>query len=138
MQARVGDQQLFRRDHSPSTAEHTISMPPRIWTFNEADRQDYAGRYWRFPTWLVTEGHWAELWREAGTRRGGGAVTSLLLVLGLHTWPDQAGSEKEWTGPTYVSRRRLATLAGLNKDSVMAACRRLVERRLMTLERRPR
>jgi DNA-binding transcriptional ArsR family regulator len=59
-------------------------------------------------------------------------------VLALHTWPGQAGAEKEWTGPTYVSQRRLATLAGLSKDSVTAACRRLRELDLMTLERRLR
>jgi hypothetical protein len=115
-----------------------MSTPPHIWVFNEADRQEYAGRYWRFPTRLVTERLVAELWREEGTRRGGGAVTSLLSVLALHTWPGQSGAETGWTGPTYVSRRRLATLAGINKDSVMAACQRLSALNLMTLERRPR
>jgi hypothetical protein len=109
-----------------------MSIPPSVWVFNEADRQAYAERYWRFPTRLVTEGHLAELRREAGTRRGGGVVTSLLPVLGLHTWPGQAGAEEKWTGPTYVSRRRVAPLAGISKDSVTAACRQLVGRHLMT------
>jgi hypothetical protein len=92
----------------------------------------------RFPRRLVTNGLLAKLWREAGTRRGGGVVTSLLPVLALDTWPGQEGAEKEWTGPTHVPNQRLATLAGLSRDSVTAACRRLVERRLMTLKRRPR
>ena len=103
-----------------------MPTPPHIWVFNEADRQAYAGRYWRCPTRLVTAGLWAKLWRPPGTTRGGGAVTSLLPVLALHAWPGQAGAEPGWTGWTYFSRRRLATLAGLNKDSVTAACQRLV------------
>jgi hypothetical protein len=111
---------------------------PRVWTFNEADRQAYAGRYWRYPTRLVTERLLAEFWREPGTRRGGWVVTSLSPVLALHPWPGQAGAEKEWTGPTYVSRRWRATLAGINKDSVTAAYQRLRVLNLMTLERRSR
>jgi hypothetical protein len=115
-----------------------MSIPPSIWEFNEVDRQAYARWYWRFPTRLVTAGLLAELWREPGTRRGRGVVTSLLPVLALHTWPGQSGAETGWTGLTYVSRRRLATLAGINKDSVTAASHRLRELNLMTLERRPR
>src|SRR5215510_10035112 len=105
-----------------------MSISSSVWVFNEADRQTYADRFWRLPTRLVTEGLLAELWREAGTRRGGGIVTSLLPALALDTWPGQVGAEKEWTGPTHVPNQRLATLAGISRDSVTAACRRLVER----------
>lgn len=112
--------------------------PPTIWTFNEVDRQAYMGRFWRCPTRLVTEGLWATLWRSPGTTRGGGIVTSLLPVLALHTWPQQNGAVTGWTGWTYLSQRRLATLAGINKDGVTPACRRLVALKHLELERRPR
>jgi hypothetical protein len=65
-------------------------------------------------------------------------VTSLLPVLALHTWPDQSGADAGWTAWSYLSRRRLAALAGLNKDSVKVACQRLVSLNLMKMERRPR
>jgi hypothetical protein len=109
-----------------------MAMPPRIWTFNEADRQAYAERYWRFPTRLVTAGVLAKIWRASGT------VPSLLPLLGLHAWPTQLGAEAGWTGWTYLSRRRLATLAGLNKSSVGLAFQQLVEWQGMELDRRPR
>ena len=70
-----------------------MPTPPTVWAFNEADRQEYADRFWRFPTRLVTAGLVAKLWREPGTTRGGGTVSSLLPVLALHTWPDQSGAE---------------------------------------------
>jgi hypothetical protein len=69
-----------------------MAMPPRIWTFNEADRQAYAERYWRFPTRVVTAGVLAKIWRASGT------VTSLLPLLGLHAWTTQLGAEAGWTG----------------------------------------
>jgi hypothetical protein len=111
---------------------------PTLWVFNEADRLAHAKRFWRASTRLVTAGLWAKLWRASGTTRGGGIVTSLLPVLALHTWPEQSGAEVGWTGWSYLSRHRLAALAGINKDSVGAACHRLVALNLMELERRPR
>jgi hypothetical protein len=68
----------------------------------------------------------------------GGAITSVLPVLALHTWPGQEGAVRGWTGWTYLSRRRVAMLAGLNKDSVGVAYRHLVALKLMELDRRPR
>jgi hypothetical protein len=65
-------------------------------------------------------------------------VTSLLPVLALHTWPEQREAVEGWTGWTYLSRRRLAALAGLVKDSVGAACQRLVALKLMEMDRRSR
>jgi hypothetical protein len=115
-----------------------MAIPPRIWVFNEADQEAYAGWYWRCPTRLATGGLLAELWRAPRTRRGGGTVTSVLPVLALHAWPGQAGAEAGWTGWKYLSQRRVATLAGLNKDSVAMAYRRLVARKLMELDQRPR
>jgi hypothetical protein len=115
-----------------------MPTPPLNWLFNEAHRQAYAGRFWGCPARLVTSGLWAEFWRAPGTRRGGGGVTPLLPVLALHAWPGQAGAEAGWTGWKYLSRRRLATLAGLNKDSVKAACQRLVALNYLEMERRPR
>jgi hypothetical protein len=112
--------------------------PPTVWQFNAADRQRNAPRYWRCPARVVTAGLWAKLWRDSGTTRGGGIVTSLLPVLALHTWPDQSGAEIGWTGWSYLSRRRLAALAGITMDSVAAAYQRLVTLNLMELERRSR
>jgi hypothetical protein len=109
-----------------------MSTPPSIWGFNEADRHAHAERYWRFPTRLVTAGVLAKIWRASGT------VTSVLAVLGLHAWTTQLGAEAGWTGWTYLSRRRLATLAGLNKSSVGLAFQRLVDWQGMELDRRPR
>ena len=84
-------------------------------------------RFWRCPTRLVTaSGQWAKLWQAPGTRRGGGTVTAVLPILALHSWLQQDGAVAGWTGWTYLSRRRLATLAGIDKDGVTAACRRLM------------
>lgn len=115
-----------------------MSTPPRVWMFNKADRQAYADRFWRLPTWVVTAGLLAKLWREPGTKRGGGTVTSVLPILALHVWPEQQGAAAGWTGWAHLSQRRLAALAGLNKDSVGTACRRLVALRLMETTPRPR
>ena len=115
-----------------------MPTPPANWVFNDCDRRAYEARFWRCPTRLVTAGDWADFWRKPGTTRGGGVVTSLVPVLAVHAWPDQSGAEPGWTGWSYLSRRRLATLAGINKDSVAAAYQRLVELNLMELERRPR
>jgi hypothetical protein len=115
-----------------------MPTPPTVWKFNEADRQAYADRFWRLPTWVVTAGLLAKLWREPGTKRGGGTVTSVLPILALHVWPEQTGAAAGWTGWAHLSRRRLAALAGLNKDSVGTACRRLVALRLMETTPRSR
>ena len=111
----------------------TDRLPPEQWQFNDSDRQRHADRYWRCPTRLLHDGTWAHLWREEGTRRGGGAVSSVLPVLALHTWPGKR--EEGWT---YLSRRRIARIAGVNKDTATAAFRRLVDTGLMEVQRRPR
>jgi hypothetical protein len=118
--------------------ETTMPTPPTNWFYNEADRHAYAGRFWGLPARLVTAGLLAKLWRSPGTTRGGEVVSSLLPILTLHTWPGQSGADAGWTGWSYLSRRRQATLAGLDKNSVTAACRRLVASNLMEIERRPR
>jgi hypothetical protein len=81
---------------------------------------------------------WPSSGGHQGPGAGGGTVTSVLPVLALHTWPDQSGAEPGWTGWTYLSRRRLAALAGLDKNSVTAASRQLVTSNLMQMARRPR
>jgi hypothetical protein len=111
---------------------------PHTWRFNEEDYQTYRERYWRCPVRLVREGLWATLWRIPGTTRGGGASTCLLPVLALHTWPEKDGATDGWTGWVYLSRRRMARLAGLNKDTATDAIRQLTTAGLMDVERRPR
>jgi hypothetical protein len=111
---------------------------PQEWRFNEEDRRIYHRRYWRCPVRLVCEGLWAKLWRIPQTTRGGGAITCLLPVLALHTWPERDGATGGWTGWAYLSRRRMAALAGINKDTATHAIRQLVRLGLMEIERRPR
>jgi hypothetical protein len=76
---------------------------PKRWLFNDDDRQKYQESFWRCPVRLVADGTWAKLWRTPGTIRGGGAVTSVLPVLALHTWPEKEGATAGWTGPSYLS-----------------------------------
>lgn len=115
--------------------------PPKQWLFNDDDRERHQGRYWRCPVRLVSDSRrlWAELWREDGTTRGGGAVTSILPILACHVWPgSMKGAEAGWTGWVCLSRRRIARLAGLNKDTVGQAFNRLVALGLMQTRREPR
>lgn len=115
--------------------------PPKQWLYNEDDRRRHADRYWRCPVRLVKDSSrlWARLWRENGTVRGGGAVTSILPVLATHVWPESMkGAEPGWTGWACLSRRRIARLAGLNKDTVSQAFNRLVALGLMQSRREPR
>ncbi|HEY0024437.1 MAG TPA: hypothetical protein VGB24_16100 [Longimicrobium sp.] len=69
--------------------------PPKQWLFNEDDRKRHGGRYWRCPVRLVKDSSrlWAQLWREDGTTRGGGAVTSVLPILAYHAWPEMKKAE---------------------------------------------
>ena len=106
--------------------------PPQQWLFTEEDREKYSKRFWRCPTRLVAGGQWAALWREDGTRRGGGVVPSVLPVLALHTWPgkqylgegpaaDAPASARDratWATWHYLSHRRVARLAGVNTETV--------------------
>jgi hypothetical protein len=111
---------------------------PACWVFNEADRKRYNTRYWRCPVRLVQDGLWRDLWRANDLPYRGGAPTSVLPVLALHTWPDHPAAADGWTAWTYLSRRRVAALAGVNKDTATRAYRRLVSAKLMEVQRRPR
>lgn len=120
---------------------------PTRYLFSDEDREAYEKRFWRIPRRVVTDGTWARLWRAEGTKRGGGVGTSLLPVLALHTWKGKknmdganAGTESEpgWTGWTYLSRRRIARLAGVDKDAATGAIRRLAGLGLLQMRRVPR
>lgn len=118
---------------------------PQQYEFNDADREAYADRYWSCPTSLVRDGIWATLWRSSGSARGGGTATSILPLLALHTWPGREVDELQrhnaemlgsdfgsarasvvgpydegirWTPWAYISRRRIAAVCGISKDSV--------------------
>jgi hypothetical protein len=62
-------------------------------------------------------------------------VTSILPVLALHARPD---FESGWTKWTWLSRRRIAALAGVNKDTVGTGFSKLVAQGLAEMERKPR
>lgn len=86
------------------------------------------------PRSVVTDGSWKLAWRVTG-KRGGGALASLLPVLALHSYPN-GPSHDEGPGPTSdaslysswasLSIRRMAKLAGLNKDTAWRALQTLV------------
>jgi hypothetical protein len=114
------------------------AVAPRDWLFSDGDRDAHADRFWGCPRRLVTDGLWAELWRDSETCRGGGLVTSLLPVLALHTWTGKRylslapeARAPGWTTYIHLSHRRIARLAGMNKDSVGSAVARLETRGLL-------
>jgi hypothetical protein len=127
---------------------------PQAFEFEESHREEFGDREWRFPQRLVTgaadgaDGSvWASLWRQQATRRGGGSASSLLPVLAVHTWPGKrhddltafceaarkpvpiaARARDGWTSWAYLSHRRMASLAGIDKDTVAVALRFLKAR----------
>ena len=109
--------------------------PPQIWSWNDADLDSYSERFWRLPRRLVADGMLADLWQGCST------ASSVLSVLAVHTWPGKTDlpsargeSHRQWTGWSYLSRRRMAILAGCDKDTAGRACRLLVELGLMQLD----
>ena len=141
-----------------ATAKRGAPAPPKEYRFNPADQKKLEHKYWRAPRRLVIGGMdeegrelpgvWARLWRAEGTTRGGGSATSLLPVLAIHSWPGKPnldggpghGSPPEpgWTGWTLLGRRRMARLAGLNKDTIRGALAQLADAGLLQTRRRPR
>jgi len=103
------------------------------WQFNDEDRDNYSERYWACPARLVHKGMLASVWSL-----GRGGASSILPVLAVHTWPKQKGAESSWTGYTTLSRRRIATLSGLDKDTVTVGLRSLKSAGLLQLKRVPR
>lgn len=97
--------------------------PPKPFRFSRGLFLKWYDRFWRCPTRLATTGLFAAVWRDEGTVRGGGGVTSVLLVLALHAW--QAKRTDKWTRWAYLSRRRIAALSGLSTHTVGLALRRL-------------
>lgn len=120
-----------------------FATPPQQWQFDEAHRKRHEKRFWRCPSRLVTSGEWAKVWREEGTRRGGGVLSSVLPLLALHTWPGKlylgegpklSAPSPAWATWHYLSHRRIARLAGVNTETVGKVFDRLEE--LTWLERR--
>lgn len=120
---------------------------PRPYLFTAEHREKYNGRWWRAPRTLGEAGTLAALWRQDGTKRGGGIASSVLPVLALHTWPGKASAhaaaaglhpEPGWTGWTFLPRRRIARLAGIGKDAATAALRQLEAAGLLDVRRVPR
>jgi hypothetical protein len=114
---------------------HPKVSAPREYEINEADRAAFRTRFWRCPVRLVEDGAWAALWTAGGRRkRGGGAAGALLPVLALHAWPEQDGAVPGWTGTASLPYRRLARLAGLDKDTVTTALEDLAALELVCVE----
>lgn len=107
---------------------------PREYRFNRPHQIKYADRMWRCPVRLISSGAWAELWRAEGTVRGGGAASSILPVLGLQVGELADGPQEEWSSSIYLSRRRLAKLAGLDKDTVGVGLKHLADSGLIQIE----
>jgi hypothetical protein len=119
--------------------EKRPSQKPKQWQFTEIARQQYRDHAWCCPVRLVKNNIWARLWRAEGTRRGGSALlTSVLPVLALHTSPYDSDSGNGWTSWAFLSRRQMATLAGVTKDTATGALRRLTDSGLAEVERRAR
>jgi hypothetical protein len=117
----------------------THDRPPQDWRFDDVHREKYEKAYWRCPVRLVSldgtpdgaPGIWCDLWRAAGTSRGGGSIASVLPVLALHTFPGrELGAARvtdleTWTPWAYLSHRRIARLAGVATETVGPVMRRL-------------
>jgi hypothetical protein len=74
----------------------------------------------------------------ASIQRLGVLQPPLVIPKGPRYLPEKEGAMAGWTGPSYVSQRRIARLAGVNKATVAAAIKQLVSRKLIHVERRPR
>lgn len=109
------------------------SRPPKEYWFNQAHQQGFADQFWLCPVRLVTDGTWARLWRTEGTKRGGGVASSILPVLAVHVFPGRGEDTKTWTEWCYLSRRRIARLAGLDKSTVREGLRALEAAGLLQL-----
>ena len=125
----------------------TLYRDPKAYEFNELHFENYRRRFWRCPTSLVADDFFGS-WLESFWKRTPSA-TSILPVLAIETWPGKeldalrldadglrrpmpdvelpTGTKAEqWTPWAYVSRRQIAAVAGINKDSVRAALAPLV------------
>jgi hypothetical protein len=137
---------------------------PVVFQFEDHLRTRFADRRWHCPIRLVKELAWSELWRDEGTVRGGGTVSAVLAVLAVHTWPGKApeaprpsggtlrafvGAEppgtpvaapaapSDWTPWQTLGHRRIARLAGVNKDTVRRVLDRLRDLRWSDDQRVP-
>lgn len=116
------------------------------YAFSLADQERYAKQRWHMPARLADGGLLAQLWREEGTRRGGGIVSSMLPVLALHTWPGaRLGASwlkpamreraKGFAPPVSISMRRLARLSGVSLEGAAQAMASLERRGLLLREK---
>lgn len=108
---------------------------PKTYPFTHDDQTAFIKRFWRCPVRLVTDGTWAKLWRRKGTKRGGGAATSILPILALHSYPEKEVEQDGWTEWKELPMRYIAPRAGLNKDTIRGALRDLRAARLLQLRR---
>jgi hypothetical protein len=124
----------------PSRKLHPPYRDPHAYEFNELDFEAYRRRTWNCPTSLVWDdlfGHWlAEWWGKSPS------IASILPILAIeassgvdalehdslragrptpHVKPPAYTSIEQWTKWCHLPIRRIAALAGINKDSVRPA-----------------
>jgi hypothetical protein len=102
-----------------------------VWT--DADHERLERRSWLCPRRVIDDGTWARLWRDG---RSNGAATSILPVLALHSWPEGRG-KGEWSRWTFIGRRRLAGLAGVDAKTATAGLSELQAAGLLESKREP-
>ena len=111
---------------------------PKRYIFDDEDLREPGAWFWRCPVRLIDDGVWARLWRAEGTTGGGGTATSVLPVLALHSFLGTKGSSPGWTEWKFLTHRKIAALAGVNKASVKPAMDQLAAEGLLQYELRPR
>jgi hypothetical protein len=89
--------------------------PPVEHRWTEADFEVYRQRFWRLPKEAVETGLLARIWDD-GSSRGFPTASSILPTLAFHAWLKEVGDE--WTPFVSLSVRRIAALAGVDKNSV--------------------
>ena len=105
-------------------------MEPKAFVFTEKLRAKWQERFWRCPVRLAED--LPGYWMLNGGARGSGSVTAVLPILCLHAWPSP---QSEWTKWAYLSRRRIASLSGLCKDTVGRVLTLLQGEELLDLKR---
>jgi hypothetical protein len=106
------------RSAGASERKNARFAAPIEYRFSKKSVTEHANRFWFCPSRLVQDRVWADLWRRKHTSSGGGASTCILPILAIHSYPEEGAESPDWTNRTYLSRRRIAQLSGLDKDTV--------------------
>jgi hypothetical protein len=97
-----------------------------VWT--DVEREIFEKKHWRMPHRLATEDVLKAV-VDDGSRNGCPTASSLLPPLAMHVWLSSPADE--WTPFFAMSYRRLAALAGIDKNSVNGGLERLGDLQLL-------